>query len=425
MNYSPNNHVYMNSLKHLMLGAGVVTALFSACAGKDAQLTVSGLNPAAFDSTINGKKTELITLKNNNGMEVCLTNYGGRVVSLVVPDKNGTPTDVVCSYDNIAQYADTLNTPSDYGSTVGRYANRIKDGKITILKSDTAVSKGIKELKEYVKIVENHNYITYNLRKNDNGNCLHGGGNTGWMNKVYDITAKTDTSVTFAITAPDGENGFPGNVKATATYTVTSDNALDIVFEATTDKRTVINMTNHSYFNLTGDLSKAGTNQIMYINADYFTPADSLYIPTGEIRSVYGTPMDFTKKHAIGETIGNTFFDQIKNAGGYDHNWVLNTKGDDKVVAASLYAPNNGIFMQVYTNEPGMQVYTGNFQGTGIACKHGVKYPKHVSVCFESQKFPDSPTKYNAKTKGWEVSNPFLNPGEKYHSHLVYKFSVK
>ena len=245
------------------------------------------------------------------------------------------------------------------------------------------------------------------------------------MNKVYDITAKTDTSVTFAITAPDGENGFPGNVKATATYTVTSDNALDIVFEATTDKRTVINMTNHSYFNLTGDLSKAGTSQIMYINADYFTPADSLYIPTGEIRSVYGTPMDFTKKHAIGETIGNTFFDQIKNAGGYDHNWVLNTKGDDKVVAASLYAPNNGIFMQVYTNEPGMQVYTGNFQGTGIACKHGIKYPKHVSVCFESQKFPDSPTKYNAKTKGWEVSNPFLNPGEKYHSHLVYKFSVK
>ena len=401
MNYSPNNHVNMKRLKHLMLGAGVVTALFSACAGNDAKLTVSGLNPAAFDSTINGKKTELITLKNNNGMEVCLTNYGGRVVSLVVPDKNGTPTDVVCSYDNLAQYADTLNTPSDYGSTVGRYANRIKNSKIII------------DGKEY------------SLRANDHGNCLHGGGNTGWMNKVFDITAKTDTSVTFAFTAPDGENGFPGTVKATATYIVTSDNALDIVFEATTDKKTVINMTNHSYFNLTGDLSKAGTNQVMYINADYFTPADSLYIPTGEIRSVYGTPMDFTKKHAIGETIGNTFFDQIKNAGGYDHNWVLNTKGDDKIVAASLYAPNNGIFMQVYTNEPGMQVYTGNFQGTGIACKHGVKYPKHVSVCFESQKFPDSPTKFNAKTKGWEVSNPFLNPGEKYHSHLVYKFSVK
>ena len=401
MNYSPNNHVNMKRLKHLMLGAGVVTALFSACAGNDAKLTVSGLNPAAFDSTINGKKTELITLKNNNGMEVCLTNYGGRVVSLVVPDKNGTPTDVVCSYDNLSQYADTLNTPSDYGSTVGRYANRIKNSKIII------------DGKEY------------SLRANDHGNCLHGGGNTGWMNKVFDITAKTDTSVTLAFTAPDGENGFPGTVKATATYIVTSDNALDIVFEATTDKKTVINMTNHSYFNLTGDLSKAGTNQVMYINADYFTPADSLYIPTGEIRSVYGTPMDFTKKHAIGETIGNTFFDQIKNAGGYDHNWVLNTKGDDKIVAASLYAPNNGIFMQVYTNEPGMQVYTGNFQGTGIACKHGVKYPKHVSVCFESQKFPDSPTKFNAKTKGWEVSNPFLNPGEKYHSHLVYKFSVK
>lgn len=385
---------------------GLLTTLLASCgSGNSTEQTVSGLNPADFDSTINGKQTELVTIKNAKGMEVCLTNYGGRVVSISVPDKNGKMTDVVCSYDNIRQYADTTNSPSDYGSSVGRYANRIKNAKLTV------------EGK------------TYNLRPNDNGNCLHGGGNTGWMNKVYDIQSKTDSSVVFAITSPDGDNGFPGTVKATASYTVKADNTLDIVFEGTTDKETVINMTNHSYFNLNGDLSKPGDNMVAYINADKFTPADSLYIPTGEIRPVEGTPMDFRKPHPLSDHINDFSNDQIKNATGYDHNWVLNTfkngKGDDKTVAASLYSPVTGIFLEVYTNEPGLQMYTGNFQGTGIACKHGVKYPKHVSVCFESQKFPDSPTKFTAKTPGWEVSNPYLKPGEKYHSHLAYKFSVK
>ena len=249
------------------------------------------------------------------------------------------------------------------------------------------------------------------------------------MNKLYDIQSKTDSSVVFAITSPDGDNGFPGTVKATASYTVKADNTLDIVFEGTTDKETVINMTNHSYFNLNGDLSKPGDNMVAYINADKFTPADSLYIPTGEIKPVEDTPMDFRKPHPLSDHINDFSYDQIKNATGYDHNWVLNTfkngKGDDKTVAASLYSPVTGIFLEVYTNEPGIQMYTGNFQGTGIACKHGVKYPKHVSVCFESQKFPDSPTKFTTKTPGWEVSNPYLKPGEKYHSHLAYKFSVK
>lgn len=386
--------------------SGALAVMLAACGtGNEAGQTVSGLDAAAFDSTINGKQTELVTIKNNNGMEVCLTNYGGRVVSLCVPGKDGKATDVVCGYDNIRQYADTIGSPSDYGSSVGRYANRIKDAWLTV--GGTA----------------------YQLRPNDNGNCLHGGGNTGWMNKVYDIQSRTDSSVVFAITSPDGDNGFPGTVKATASYTVRSDNSLDIVFEATTDKETVINMTNHSYFNLNGDLSKPGDNMVAYINADNFTPSDSLYIPTGEIRSVEGTPMDFRKPHALSEHINDTSFDQIKNAGGYDHNWCLNTfkdgRGDDTTVAASLYSPVTGIMLEVYTNEPGLQMYTGNFQGTGIECKHGVKYPKHVSVCFESQKYPDSPTKFTAGTKGWNVSNPYLKPGEKYHSHLVYKFSVK
>ena len=386
------------------LGIGLL-ALASCAGGRQMPLTASELNPADFDTTLNGKKVELVTLTNDKGMEVCLTNYGGRVVSISVPDKNGKATDVVLGYDNIRQYVDTINSPSDYGSSVGRYANRIKNAQINVAGK------------------------VYHLRANDNGNTLHGGGLTGWLNKVYDIQQQTDSSVTFAITAPDGENGFPGTVKATATYLVKGDNTLDITFGATTDKETVINMTNHSYFNLTGDPSKEGVDQVMYINADKFTPSDEKYIPTGEIRDVTGTPMDFRKPHAIGQTIVDTTYDQIRNATGYDHNWCLNTfrngKGDDSKVAASLYSPKTGILLEVFTNEPGLQVYTGNFQGTGIACKHGIKYPKHVSVCFESQKYPDSPTKIVEKTKGWEYSNPYLKPGQKYYSHLAYKFSVK
>ncbi len=395
----------MKTMKNVFLVAGMALTALTACAGsKTTKLTVSGLNPAKFVSTISGKKTQLYTIANKNGMEVCLTNYGGRVVSLSVPDKNHKSTDVVLGYDNIAQYTDTARTPSDYGSSVGRYANRIKDAKITVAGKE------------------------YKLRANDAMNCLHGGGNTGWLNKVYDVKSKTDSSIVFAITAKDGENGFPGTVKSTATYTVKSDNTLDIIFKATTDKETVINMTNHSYFNLNGDPSKEGFDQVMYINADNFTPSNRFYIPTGEIKSVANTPMDFREPKVIGEAYDPTF-DQIRNATGYDHNWCLNTfkngKGDDTQVCASLYSPKSGILLEVYTNEPGIQVYTGNFQGTGISCKHGIKYPKHVSVCFESQKYPDSPTKYAAKTKGWEISNPYLKPGEKYYSHLVYKFSVK
>ena len=390
----------MSNAKKLFMGVGIAAiATLSACSSSNTgNLTQSGLNPADFDSTVLGKKTELVTLKNANGMEVCLTNYGGRVVSISVPDKNGKPTDVVLGYDNIHQYADTLNSPSDYGSSVGRYANRIKDAKLKLAGSE------------------------YQLKANDNGNCLHGGGATGWVNQVYDITEKNDSSVTFVINAKDGENGFPGNVTATATYTVKSDNTLDIVFGATTDKETVINMTNHSYFNLSGDPSKPGTNMVLYINADKYTPADSTFMTTGEIKDVYGTPMDFTKRHALYETIADSSFQQIKNARGYDHNWCLNTykdgKGDDTKVAASLYSPDSGIFMEVFTNEPGIQCYTGNFLNGTIKGKKGIAYPKQASVCLETQKYPDSPNK-----KNWP--SPYLKPGEKYYSHVAYKFSVK
>lgn len=201
-----------------------------------------------------------------------------------------------------------------------------------------------------------------------------------------------------------------------------SNNTLDITFEATTDKETVVNMTNHSYFNLNGDPANEGTDMELFVNADSYTPADTTYMTTGQIAPVDATPMDFRKPHALKESINDTSFVQIKNAGGYDHNWCLNTykdgKGDDTVVAASLYSPKTGIFLEMHTNEPGVQVYTGNFQGTGISCKHGIKYPKHVSVCLESQKYPDSPNKSN-----WP--SPYLKKGEKYYSHVAYKFSVK
>lgn len=392
----------MRNLKTIIMGTCMAgLALMSCQQQSDTQLTVSGLDPMAFDTVISKKQVKLYTLKNNNGMEVCITNYGGRVVSLVVPDKDGKPTDVVLGFDNIAQYADTLNSPSDYGSSVGRYANRINQGKITV------------DGKEY------------QLTQNDGKHCLHGGGATGWMNKVYDAEQIGDSILKLSLVSPDGDNGFPGEVKVTTTYKVTADNMLDIVFEGETDKETIINMTNHNYYNLNGDLSKVGTDMILYVNADKFTPSDATYMTTGEIVSVEGTPMDFRTPHAIADSI-NSDYQQIKNATGYDHNWCLNTykdgKGDDTQVCASLYSPTTGIFMEMYTNEPGVQVYTANFQGVGrdadIIRKHGIKYPKHVSVCLESQKYPDSPNKP-------EWVQPTLKPGEKYYSRAAYKFSIK
>ena len=392
----------MKKLKLSMLGCSFAMALFSACgSGEQVSLTVSGLDPAKFDTVINEKPVKLYTLKNQNGMEVCITNYGGRVVSLVVPDKDGKPTDVVLGFDHIAQYADTLNSPTDYGSSVGRYANRIKEGKFTL------------------------NGTIYQLKKNDGPNCLHGGGNSGWMHQVYDAEQIGDSILKLTIVAEDGENGFPGKVTAITTYKVTADNTLDITWEAETDQPTIINQTNHNYYNLSGDFTQPAYDMVLYVNADNFTPSDRLYIPTGEIKSVEGTPMYFRNPHAIGDSIKSEF-DQIQNDTGYDHNFCLNTykdgKGDDTQVCASLYSPKNGIFMEMFTNEPGVQVYSGNFQGVthdaGIPRKHGITYPKHVSVCLESQKYPDSPNHS-------EWVQPILNPGEKYYSHAAYKFSVK
>ena len=385
----------MRNLKAFLFGAGMAAILLSSCGNNG--MTLSGLDPARFDTTINEKPVKLYTLTNKNGMEVCITNFGGRIVSVMVPDKNGSFVDVVLGYDNIAQYADSANSPSDYGATIGRYANRINKGQMVI------------------------NNEKIQLPTNNFGHCLHGGP-SGWQYQVYDAEQIDKQTLKLTIVSPDGDNGFPGTVTATATYKVTDDNAIDCTYEATTDKETVINMCNHSYFTLTGDPSQPGTNMVLRVNADNFTPTDTTYMTTGEIKPVYGSSMDFNKGRALYEVIADTTEQQIKNAGGFDHNYCLNTykdgTGNDKMVAASLYAENTGIFLEVFTNEPGIQVYTGNFQGTGIACKHGSKYPKHVSVCLETQKYPDTPNK-----KDWPTAN--LKPGEKYLSHVAYKFSVK
>ena len=385
----------MKTLKSLLLGAGAMMAMLTACSG-NATLTESGLDPAKFDTTINDKPVKLFVLKNAKA-EVCVTNFGARVVSIAVPDKNGKLTDVVLGFDNIREYADSVNTPSDFGAAIGRYANRIGKGLITV------DGKQIQ------------------LPTNNFGHCLHGGP-SGWQYSVYEPVEQNDTCLKMVLQSPDGDNNFPGNVTATVTYTLTADNTLDMKFEATTDKETVVNMTNHSYFNLSGDPLKPGMDMELYINADKFTPTDSTFMTTGEIVDVKDTPMDFTTPRVIAKTIGDTAFEQIKFGRGYDHNWCLNTytngKGNDRIVAASLYAPNTGICLEMFTTEPGVQVYTGNFLDGTVAGKHGIRYPKQASVCLESQKYPDSPNKKN-------FPSPYLKPGEKYTSHTAYRFSVK
>ena len=391
-------------MKSLFL-ASMAVPLVASCQTKkqEAQLTASELNPTDFESTIDGKQTALYTLKNQNGMEVCITNLGGRVVSIMVPDRDGNLKDVVLGYDNVAQYADREGSPSDYGASIGRYANRISQHSFQIGEEN------------------------FELVANDGDNCLHGGP-TGWQYQVYDAEQPDDQTLKLTIVSPDGDNGFPGEVTAITTYRLTDDNTLDITWEATTTKETVINQTNHCYFNLNGDPSREGTNMELYVNADCYTPSDIYYIPTGEVLEVEGTPFDFRTPRVLAEVVNDTTFEQIKNATGVDHNFCLNTydlasdKGDDTQVAASLYSPETGILLEVFTNEPGIQVYTANFQGVGrdadILRKHGVKYPKHVSVCLESQKYPDTP-----HHPEWPSAN--LKPGDKYFSHCAYKFSVK
>lgn len=366
----------------------VAALVMASCAPKGEKTTDSGLLKSNFQTEVAGKKTDLYVLRNKNNMEVCVTNFGGRIVSVMVPDKDGQMRDVVLGFDSIQDY---ISKPSDFGATIGRYANRINQGKFTL------------------------DSITYQLPQNNYGHCLHGGPK-GFQYRVYDANQLSPQELELTYRAEDGEEGFPGNITCKVIMKLTDDNAIDIRYEAEADKPTIVNMTNHSYFNLDGD---AGNNSdhLLMVNADMYTPVDSTFMTTGEIITVEGTPMDFRTPTAVGSRIDNYDFVQLKNGNGYDHNWVLNTKGDINQKAATLTSPKTGIVLDVYTNEPGIQVYAGNFLDGALTGKKGITYNKRASVCLETQKYPDTPNKP-------EWPSAVLRPGEKYNSQCIFKFSV-
>lgn len=400
----------MRNFKSILISSAATVALLCACQNgtKETATLKSGINPADFDSIYpgvvyddslgykpaegEGKPVALYTLTNANGMEVSITNFGGRIVSIMVPDKAGNFQDVVLGFDKIEDYF-PWNHQSDFGAAIGRYANRINQGKIT---------------------VDNK---TIQLPKNNFGHCLHGGP-TGWQYQVYDVEESTANSLTLVMHSPDGDNNFPGNVVAKVYYTLNNDNSITINYNATTDKKTVINMTNHSYFNLNGDPNEPITNHLLTINAGNFTPVDSTYMTTGEITSVEGTPMDFRKAKEVGADINKFDYIQLKNGNGYDHNWVLNDKDNIDVTKVRLESPKTGIVLEVFTTEPGIQVYSGNFLDGSVKGKKGIIYKQRTGICLETQKYPDSPN------KKWAESNPWLNPGEEYASTCIFKFSV-
>jgi len=367
-------------------------AMIVGCGQKSATtLTKSGLNPEDFNAERDGATTALYTLTNKAGMEVCITNFGGRIVSIMVPDRNGEFKDVVHGFSTVQDYFPE-NHKTDFGATIGRYANRINQGKITV------------------------DGVEYQLPQNNYGHCLHGGPN-GWQYKVAEVVESDVSHVKLKFDSPDGEANFPGHVTAFVTFTLTEDNAIDINYEATTDKTTVINMTNHSYFNLSGDGNNSIEGNELYINASNFTPVDDTFMTTGEIVPVEGTPMDFRTAKKIGQDI-NADYDQLHNGKGYDHNWVLDTKGDQTSLAAELYCPESGIVLKEYTNEPGVQVYVGNFLDGTNTGKRGVTYNFRTAVCLETQHYPDTPNKPE-----WPTA--LLKPGETYHSFCRFAFSTK
>ncbi len=355
-------------------------------------MNLSGLNPKDFQTEIDGKMTDLYILKNKNGYEVAVTNYGGSLVAIMVPDKDGQVANVIQGHDNIQ---DAINSPEPFLSTlVGRYGNRIAKGKFTL------------EGKEY------------SLSINNGPNHLHGGP-TGFHARVWDAEQLSENSLKLHYLSADGEEGFPGNLNMTVVYTFTDDNELVIDYTGTTDKTTVVNMTNHGFFSLTGIANPTPTIEDLEceINADYYVPIDDTSIPTGEIESVKGTPFDFTTPHAVGERIDADHI-QTKRGAGYDHCFVLNKKQPGELTfAARVVEPKSGRMMEVYTTEPGVQVYTDNW-ADGYKGQHGATFPRRSAICFEAQHFPDSP------------NHPYfpsvvLKPGEVYTQKTIYKFGVR
>jgi aldose 1-epimerase len=345
-----------------------------------------------FGTTADGTPVDVHVLTNAHGMQVRLIDYGAAVESIRVPDRDGRYDDVVLGFDSLAPY----ETKSPYfGATVGRYANRIAHGHITI------------------------DGRSYQLPVNNGQNTLHGGP-VGFDKHVWRAEPfHTDTTcgVVFSRTSPDGEEGFPGTLHVSVTYTLTPDDALRMDYEATTDRATVINLTNHAYFNLAGAGNGNILGHVLQIAASHFTPVDSSLIPTGEVRGVAGTPFDFRTATPIGARI-NDDNQQLRLAGGYDHNWVLEHAADSLGLAARVYEPTSGRVLEVSTTEPGIQFYTGNFLDGTITGKQGRRYPRRSALTLETQHYPDSPNHP-------AFPSTLLRPGETYRSTTVYRFSTQ
>lgn len=364
--------------------SGADTAAVNAC--------VPSLEHKNFEDTIDGKSTGLYILKNKAGACAAITNYGGRLVSLVVPDKDGKPVDVVVGFKNVQDYVSS--TEPYFGATIGRVGNRIAKGKFSL------------------------DGKTYTLFTNNGPNTLHG-GKKGYQDVVWDASQPNDSTLQLKYLSKDGEEGFPGNLNITVLYTLAVNNALKIDYNATTDQKTVVNLTNHAFFNLNGEGSGTINDHVLQINADKYTPVDATLIPTGKLEAVEGTPFDFRQPTAIGKRIDTVSSQQLKNGSGYDHNFVLN-ENDPAALheAAEATGDKSGIVMKVYTTEPGLQFYGGNFMQGKNTFKSGAKDDFRTAFCLETQHFPDAPNQKN-------FPSIILEPGKEYKTSTVYAFSVK
>ncbi|SDF04190.1 aldose 1-epimerase [Mucilaginibacter pineti] len=356
---------------------------------KKTDMTDSTKNPsAAFEQTINGKQTHLYTIKNKNGVSATITNYGGRVVSLFVPDKDGKITDVVIGFESVEGFE--KSTEPYFGATIGRFGNRIAKGHFKLDGKD------------------------YQSSINNPPNTLHGGKN-GYQSVVWDAKQIDSSKLELTYLSKDMEEGFPGNLTVKVIYSITDDNSFKAEYEATTDKNTVVNLTNHAFFNLNGEGSGTILDHVLQLAADNYTPVDSTLIPTGKIETVKGTPFDFSIPTAIGKRIGDDN-QQLKNGKGYDHNFVLN-KHDIKTPIATITGDKTGIKMEVFTEEPGIQFYSGNFMQSKNVMKRGLKDDPRTAFALETQHFPDSPNQPN-------FPSTELKPGQVYKTQSLYKFSV-
>jgi aldose 1-epimerase len=374
--------------KAIPIGGICLAIAFSSCQSNSQKGTAATNNAdsAAYEATIDGKQVKRYTLTNKSGATVSITNYGGRIISLMVPDKDGKPTDVVLGYDSLKSYQ--KKGEPFFGALIGRYGNRIGKGKFTL------------EGK------------AYQLQLNDGTNTLHG-GTDGFFGKVWDAK-QNGQQLELTYVSKDGEAGYPGNLSVKVIYTLKDDNALQIDYTATTDQTTVVNLTNHAYFNLSGEGHNTILDHELMIAADAITPVDSTLIPTGKLLPVKGTPFDFNVAKAIGKDI-ETKDEQLKFGKGYDHNFALTSYDGEKPVA-TVKSPVTGITMEIYTKEPGLQFYSGNFlDGVDKDGKGGKSYPHRSAFCLETQHFPDSPNHPN-------FPSTVLKPGETYTTSTTYKF---